>query len=102
MARHAHPGSRKSRRGALLKAGLTLTAAGAAVLGLGAAAQAEPAPLPAPVTTLAGSDAASTLGATTHAVGPLTGLRLDPLHNTGVDTLEKLPVVGGATGSLPK
>ncbi|MFF3319583.1 hypothetical protein ACFYV5_29300 [Streptomyces sp. NPDC003035] len=89
MARHSRTGSRKSRGGALLKAGLIMAAGGAAVLGLGTAAQAEPAPLPAPVTTLVGSDAASMLGATTHAVGPLTSLQLDPL-------------VGEATGALPK
>ncbi|MFF8276532.1 hypothetical protein ACF05T_10565 [Streptomyces lateritius] len=88
MARHRHTGSRKFRRGALSKAGLTVTAAGAAVFGMGAAAQAAPPPLPAPVTTLAGSDAAAVLGATTHAVDPLTTLRSDPLAGTGVAPLD--------------
>ncbi|MEU4273274.1 hypothetical protein [Streptomyces sp. NPDC026092] len=127
MARHKE--SRSARRGALLRAGLTATAAGAAVLGLGGAAQA--APLPLPVDSLVGSDAASALGATGHAVGPLTNLQLDPLANTGVDPLDNglgtqvadfkpvgtnlvtdhvtkggglddLPLVGEVTGLLPK
>ncbi|MEV0000626.1 hypothetical protein ACGFYP_19630 [Streptomyces sp. NPDC048370] len=126
MARHKQ--SRTARRGALLKAGLTATAAGAAVLGLGASAQA--APLPLPVDSLVGSDATAALGATGHAVGPLTSLQLDPLANTGVDPLDNgigtqvadfkpvgtnvvtdhvtkggglddLPVVGEVTGLLP-
>lgn len=131
MARHKE--SRTSRRGALLKAGLTATAVGAAVLGLGAAgAQAAPAaPLPLPLDTLAGSDAVAALGATGHVVGPVAGLQLDPLANTGVDPLDNglgtqvadfkpvgtnlvtdhvtkggglddLPVVGQVTGLLPK
>ncbi|MFD3948104.1 hypothetical protein [Streptomyces sp. NPDC058579] len=128
MARHKE--SRSARRGALLRAGLTATAAGAAVLGLGGAAQAA-APLPLPVDSLVGSDAASALGATGHAVGPLTNLQLDPLANTGVDPLDNglgtqvadfkpvgtnlvtdhvtkggglddLPLVGEVTGLLPK
>ncbi|WP_137993739.1 hypothetical protein [Streptomyces vilmorinianum] len=129
MARHAQ--SRTSRRSALLKAGLTATAAGAAVLGAGAAAaQAAPAPAPLPLGTLAGSDAVAALGATGHAVGPLTSLQLDPLANTGVDPLDNglgtqvadfkpvgtnlvtdhvtkggalddLPLVGEVTGMLP-
>ncbi|MDT9688814.1 hypothetical protein Q5762_10670 [Streptomyces sp. P9(2023)] len=128
MARHKE--SRTSRRGALLKAGLTATAVGAAVLGLGAAgAQAAPA-APLPLDTLAGSDAVAALGATGHVVGPLTSLQLDPLANTGVDPLDNglgtqvadfkpvgtnlvtdhvtkggglddLPVVGQVTGLLP-
>ncbi|MFC8272009.1 hypothetical protein ACFUJR_05565 [Streptomyces sp. NPDC057271] len=85
MARHKK--SRTPGRGALLKAGLTATAAGAAVLGMGATAQAA-APLPLPVEALAGSDAVAALGATGHAVGPLTSLQLDPLANTGVDPLD--------------
>ncbi|MFD7323838.1 hypothetical protein ACFV9D_22500 [Streptomyces sp. NPDC059875] len=127
MARHKQ--SRTPGRGALLKAGLTATAAGAAVLGMGAAA-AQAAPLPLPVDSLVGSDAAAALGATGHAVGPLTSLQLDPLANTGVDPLDNgigtqvadfkpvgtnlvtdhvtkggalddLPVVGQVTGLLP-
>ncbi|MFJ3581462.1 hypothetical protein ACIPPS_04370 [Streptomyces sp. NPDC090127] len=128
MARHK--ASSTSRRGALLKAGLTATAAGAAVLGAGAAAQAA-APLPVPLETLAGADVTSALGATGHAVGPLTDLPLNPLANTGVDPLANgvgtqvadfkpvgtdlvtdhltqggglsdLPLVGEATGLLPR
>ncbi|MGW6566055.1 hypothetical protein [Streptomyces sp. NPDC054975] len=129
MARHKE--SRASRRGALLKAGLTATAAGAAVLGLGAAAQAAPAAAaPLPVDSLVGSDAVAVLGATGHAVGPLTSLQLDPLANTPVDPLnnglgtqvadfkpvgtnlvtdrvtkggglDDLPLVGEVTGLLP-
>lgn len=128
MARHKQ--SRTSRRGALLKAGLTATAAGAAVLGMGAAAAQAAGTLPLPVDALAGSDAVAALGATGHAVGPLTSLQLDPLANTGVDPLDNgvgtqvadfqpvgtnlvtdhvtkggalddLPLVGEVTGMLP-
>ncbi|MFB7370028.1 hypothetical protein ACFC0D_09330 [Streptomyces sp. NPDC056222] len=128
MARHKQ--SRTSRRGALLKAGLTATAAGAAVLGLGAGGAQAAAPLPLPVDSLVGSDAVAALGATGHAVGPLTSLQLDPLANTGVDPLDNgvgtqvadfkpvgtnlvtdhvtkggglddLPLVGEVTGALP-
>ncbi|MFD9031271.1 hypothetical protein ACFVZW_08990 [Streptomyces sp. NPDC059567] len=128
MARHKQ--SRTPGRGALLKAGLTATAAGAAVLGLGAAGAQAAAPLPLPVDALAGSDAVAALGATGHAVGPLTSLQLDPLANTGVDPLDNgigtqiadfkpvgtnlvtdhvtkggglddLPLVGEVTGLLP-
>ncbi|MEU6982943.1 hypothetical protein ABZ946_05915 [Streptomyces sp. NPDC046324] len=129
MARHKQ--SRTPGRVALLKAGLTATAAGAAVLAMGATAQAAPAaPLPLPVGSLAGSDAVAALGATGHAVGPLTSLQLDPLANTGVDPLDNgigtqvadfkpvgtnlvtdhvtkggglddLPLVGEVTGLLP-
>ncbi|MEU9863862.1 hypothetical protein AB0D99_23610 [Streptomyces sp. NPDC047971] len=128
MARHKE--SRPSRGGALLKAGLTATAAGAAVLGLGAAGAQAAAPLPLPIDSIAGSDISSALGATGHAVGPLTSLQLDPLANTGVDPLDNgvgtqiadfkpvgtnlvtdhvtkggglddLPLVGEVTGLLP-
>ncbi|MCF3963409.1 hypothetical protein [Streptomyces fuscigenes] len=88
MARHAAP---TPARHALLRAGLSVTAAGA-VLGLGgAAAQAAPS---------AGTDASqaaeATSGALTGAVGnvahgaalPLTNLQLDPLAKTGVDPLD--------------
>ncbi|MFI6423114.1 hypothetical protein ACIBG6_37710 [Streptomyces sp. NPDC050842] len=88
MARHAEP--RTPRRSALLKAGLTVTAAGAAVLGAGAAAQAV-APVPLPVDSLTRTDAsaagAGALSGVTHGVGPLTRLQLDPLAKTGVDPL---------------
>ncbi|GHF87843.1 hypothetical protein ACFFSH_09755 [Streptomyces filamentosus] len=90
MARHAEP--KAPRRGLLLKAGLGLTAAGAAVLGAGAAAQAAPgAAVPLPVDSLTRTDAgaagAGALSGVTHGVGPLTRLQLDPLANTGVDPL---------------
>ncbi|MER7912800.1 MULTISPECIES: hypothetical protein [unclassified Streptomyces] len=89
MARHAAP--RTSRRSALLKAGLTVTAAGAALVGAGAGAQAA-APVPLPVDSLARTDAAAAgagaLGGVGHALGPLTRLQLDPLANTGVDPLD--------------
>ncbi|MFG2596971.1 hypothetical protein [Streptomyces sp. NPDC048462] len=96
MARHALS---KSRRRALLRAGLTVTAVGAALGAGGAAAQA--APLPAVPAT--GSDS-SGLGAATDAAGgavagalgqsldnsiaPVTHLRLDPLAGTGTDPLD--------------
>ncbi|MFE6040988.1 hypothetical protein [Streptomyces sp. NPDC056452] len=95
MARHALS---KPRRRALLRAGLTLTALGAALGAGGAAAQA--APLPAAPAT--GAD--STLGAVSDAaapaltsalgyglagaVAPITDLQLDPLAGTGVDPLD--------------
>ncbi|MFJ5936210.1 hypothetical protein ACWDUX_28265 [Streptomyces sp. NPDC003444] len=89
MARHAAP--RTSRRSALLKAGLTVTAAGAALVGAGAGAQAA-APVPVPVDSLTQTDAAAAgagaLGGVGHALGPLTRLQLDPLANTGVDPLD--------------
>ncbi|WP_086831824.1 hypothetical protein [Streptomyces sp. NRRL B-24572] len=89
MARHAEP--RTPRRNALLKAGLTVTAAGAALVGAGAAAQAV-APVPLPVDSLTRTDAgaagAGALEGVTHGVGPLTQLQLDPLANTGVDPLD--------------
>ncbi|MFE0648946.1 hypothetical protein ACFVZH_10200 [Streptomyces sp. NPDC059534] len=88
MARHAQP--RTSRRSALLKAGLTVTAAGAALVGAGVAAQAA-APVPLPVDSLTRTDAgaagAGALSGVTHGLGPLTRLQLDPLANTGVDPL---------------
>ncbi|WP_225804708.1 hypothetical protein [Streptomyces sp. NK15101] len=89
MARHTEP--RASRRSALLRAGLGVTAAGAAVFGAGAAAQAA-APVPLPVDSLSRTDAgaagAGALEGVTHGVGPLTRLQLDPLANTGVDPLD--------------
>ncbi|MYZ34384.1 MULTISPECIES: hypothetical protein [unclassified Streptomyces] len=90
MARHAAP---TSRRRALLRAGLTVTAAGAA-LGLGG--------MPVAVASATDSDlqlaeagAASgqaLTGALTHsttgALAPITKLRLNPLSGTGVDPLD--------------
>ncbi|WP_392672212.1 hypothetical protein [Streptomyces sp. LN785] len=90
MARHALS---TSRRRALLRAGLTVTAVGAALGAGGAAAQA--ATVPAAPVTGAGStlDAVgdATTGALTGALGngisPATRLQLDPLAKTGVDPL---------------
>ncbi|MFE3072211.1 hypothetical protein [Streptomyces sp. NPDC059247] len=88
MARHA--ASRTSRRSALLRAGLGVTAVGAAVFGGGAAAQAA-APLPLPVDSLTRTDPVAAgegaLSGVAHGVAPLTRLQLDPLANTGVDPL---------------
>ncbi|MEV6326621.1 hypothetical protein [Streptomyces sp. NPDC051909] len=87
MASHAAP--RTSRRSALLKAGLTVTAAGAALLGAGAAAQAaEGIGVPLPLDTLTQTDGAAALEGVGHGVAPLTKLQIDPLANTGVDPLD--------------
>ncbi|KIF68280.1 hypothetical protein HY68_05940 [Streptomyces sp. AcH 505] len=90
MARHA---ARTSPRRTLLRAGLTVTAAGAALGLAGTAAQAAAADTDAPL--LAGAGTAATQGltgalthSTTGAVSPLTTLQLDPLANTGVDPLD--------------
>ncbi|MFG3284903.1 hypothetical protein [Streptomyces sp. NPDC048111] len=77
------------RHRALLRAGLTITAAGAALAGAGQAAQAAPAHTTgqsATVTDLAAA-AQGVTGAVGHVFGPAKGLRLDPLANTGVDPL---------------
>ncbi|MER6237303.1 hypothetical protein ABT185_14745 [Streptomyces clavifer] len=95
MARHALS---KPRRRTLLRAGLTLTALGAALGAGGAVAQAAP----LPVTPATGED--STLGAVgdaaapaltsalgyglAGAVAPVTDLQLDPMAGTGVDPLD--------------
>ncbi|WLQ41069.1 hypothetical protein P8A22_14360 [Streptomyces laculatispora] len=95
MARHAHS---KSRRRALLRAGLTVTAVGAALGAGGAAAQAAPLPV-APATGAdsgLGEAADAAGGAVTGALGhsldsgiaPVTHLRLDPLAGTGTDPLD--------------
>ncbi|MFF0285177.1 hypothetical protein [Streptomyces sp. NPDC005262] len=89
MARHALS---RSRRRALLRAGLTVTAVGAALGAGGAAAQAAP----LPVAPASGADSGlgavrgatgGATGALGHAVSPITQLQLDPLANTGVDPL---------------
>lgn len=98
MARHALSAPSRIRHGILLRAGLTVTAVGAALGAGGAAAQAAPMPT-APAT---GAD--STLGAVTGTAGPaltgalgyslaggiapVTDLQLDPLAGTGVDPLD--------------
>ncbi|MDK0521728.1 hypothetical protein [Streptomyces sp. ML-6] len=100
MARHALS---KSPRRALLRAGLTVTAVGAALGAGGAAAQAAPAPAPAPAAgaqdTGLGTDVDAATGAVTgavtgslgpplkHGIAPVTHLQLDPLARTGTDPL---------------
>lgn len=96
MARHAvHPSPRR----ALLRAGLTVTAAGAALGLAGAAAQAAAPAAPASASDIdtpltgAGTAAANGLvGAVTHTVSggvsPIMKLQLDPLANTGTDPLD--------------
>ncbi|MEU8621741.1 hypothetical protein [Streptomyces sp. NPDC048623] len=87
MASHAAP--RSSRRSALLKAGLTVTAAGAALLGAGAAAQAaDGLGVPLPLDSLTKTDGAAALEGVGQGVKPLTQLQIDPLANTGVDPLD--------------
>lgn len=95
MARHALS---KSRRRALLRAGLTVTAVGAALGAGGAAAQAAPLPLvqATGTDTSLGEASEAAGGAVTGALGqsldnglaPVTHLRLDPLAGTGVDPLD--------------
>ncbi|MEV8309329.1 hypothetical protein AB0P36_18780 [Streptomyces flavidovirens] len=94
MARHARP---KSQRSALLRAGLAVTAAGAALAAGGGAAQAAPAPNEAAIDTplqhlhaektmeaLAGGLGAAAAG----GVGPVKDSHLNPLAGTGVDPLD--------------
>ncbi|WP_406383482.1 hypothetical protein [Streptomyces sp. NBC_01618] len=99
MARHALS---RSRRRTLLRAGLTITAVGAALGAGGAAAQAASLPL-VPATgadtelgdTGLGEAGEAATGAVTGAFGhslrngiaPVTQLRLDPLAGTGTDPL---------------
>ncbi|WP_329118118.1 hypothetical protein [Streptomyces sp. NBC_01465] len=80
MARHAAP---QLRRGPVLRAALTLTAAGAA-LGAGAAA-AQAATPPAEGLTAPGQ---ALVGSLQHAAAPAGNLKIDPLANTGVDPLD--------------
>lgn len=88
MARHAAP--RTSRRGPLLKAGLTVTAAGAAVLGAGAAAQAADGldTVAQTVDSLTRTNSGAAVKGIGQGLGPVTRLQLDPLANTGVDPLD--------------
>ncbi|WP_394431098.1 hypothetical protein [Streptomyces sp. SGAir0957] len=92
MARHAarkNPLTTHGARRALLCAGLTVTAAGA-VVGAGAVtASAAPAPdagsgVGSPVQAATQALTAST----THALGPIKNLKLDPLAGTGADPLD--------------
>ncbi|MFV5993825.1 hypothetical protein ACNPQM_15575 [Streptomyces sp. NPDC056231] len=90
MARHALS---RSRRRALLRAGLTVTAVGAALGAGGAAAQAAPLPVaPAPgadssLDAVGEATGSAVTGALGHGVSPVTNLQLDPLAKTGVDPL---------------
>ncbi|WP_329614266.1 hypothetical protein OG244_14540 [Streptomyces brevispora] len=95
MARHALS---KSRRRALLRAGLTVTAVGAALGAGGAAAQAAPLPLVQATGAdsslgeafdAAGGGVAGALGHSLNSgIAPVTHLRLDPLAGTGTDPLD--------------
>ncbi|MEU7579427.1 hypothetical protein AB0B50_17685 [Streptomyces sp. NPDC041068] len=100
MARHAAPKSPRPGSRALLRAGLTVTAAGAA-LGAGGAATASAAPVSATQavgfsTPLGDVDAATPGQALAEAVhrstagglAPAKTLQLDPLAGTGVDPLD--------------
>jgi hypothetical protein len=90
MARHALS---RSRRPALLRAGLTVTAMGAALGAGGAAAHAAPLPIaPAPgadssLDAVGEATGGAVTGALGHGVSPVTNLQLDPLARTGVDPL---------------
>ncbi|UYQ64046.1 hypothetical protein [Streptomyces peucetius] len=77
MARHA---ASKNRHRALLRAGLTFAAAGAAVGAGGAAAHAAP---PAPLGAVTGL-----VGNSVSGVSELKSLQLHPLANTSVDPLD--------------
>ncbi|MGW0555197.1 hypothetical protein ACWDZ6_13465 [Streptomyces sp. NPDC002926] len=128
MARHTAP---KSRRLALLRAGMTVAAV-AAVLGAGDAAHAAPV-APVGLGTLDQGQGQVLTGAVANSVsgaGQVKSLQLNPLAKTGVDPLDNgvgtqvadfkpvsteaatgpladgaalkdLPVAGGAAGSLP-
>ncbi|MEU3506218.1 hypothetical protein ABZ726_38075, partial [Streptomyces hundungensis] len=90
MGRHEAPRPASGlRHRTLLSAGLTVTAAGAALAAGGATAQAAPAPTAGQSATVTDLTAAAhgVTGSFGHAVGPVLGLRLDPLANTGVDPL---------------
>ncbi|AZM55105.1 hypothetical protein DMA15_23130 [Streptomyces sp. WAC 01529] len=84
MTGHAAPRSPRPGSRALLRAGLVLTAAGAA-LGAGSASAAAVA---TPLGDVDGAAAVSALTAAAHsALAPAKNLQLDPLANTSVDPL---------------
>ncbi|MGW2818243.1 hypothetical protein [Streptomyces sp. NPDC001415] len=93
MGHHeAHEPARALRHRTLLRAGLTVTAVGAALAGAGSPAQAAPvAPASTVGQNLMSPDlpaaAQGVTGATGYAIAPAKTLRLDPLANTGVDPL---------------
>ncbi|MFJ8820295.1 hypothetical protein ACIREE_00770 [Streptomyces sp. NPDC102467] len=132
MARHAdrkNPMPTSGARRALLRAGLTVTAAGAAVAAGAVTASAAPAggaDTVTPVQILASAVHSST----SYGLGPAKNLKLNPLAGTGSDPLDnavgtqiadfkpistavltgplasgsslsELPVIGAATGILP-
>ncbi|MFI1679371.1 hypothetical protein [Streptomyces sp. NPDC020607] len=85
MARHAVKKLPRSGSRALLRAGITVTVAGAAlgVGGTGTAGAAEPGPLASPLQGLSTALHHSAAG----GLGPLKDLQLDPLANTSADPL---------------
>ncbi|GAA2321179.1 hypothetical protein OKJ48_28425 [Streptomyces kunmingensis] len=90
MARHAvrkNPMPTSGTRRALLRVGLTVTAAGAAVAAGAVTASAAPVDggdPSSPVRVLTGALTA----ATTHGLGPVKNLQIDPLAGTGADPLD--------------
>ncbi|MGY0492167.1 hypothetical protein [Streptomyces sp. WG-D5] len=93
MARHADSTTSTSVRRALMRVGLTVTAAGVAVGAGGAAASAAPIPLPqsagdSNVEAAAGGVSTALNAATANGVGTLKRMQLDPLAGTGVDPLD--------------
>ncbi|WP_436737081.1 hypothetical protein [Streptomyces sp. BBFR102] len=94
MARHAAP-ARPTAPRALLRAGLTLGALGAALTaGAGAAQAAEQQPgaqaaeALSAVTGAVGITAGTLDSATAHSLGPVKNLQLNPLAGTGTDPLD--------------
>ncbi|MCK7623057.1 hypothetical protein MUU72_08085 [Streptomyces sp. RS10V-4] len=93
MPSHARPKPRRVPRG-LLRAGLVVSAAGAALTG-GAAAANAAAPASGTGTQTSAKDTGAVAHALTHAVtdsaggalAPVKDLKLDPLANTSVDPL---------------
>ncbi|WP_306317735.1 MULTISPECIES: hypothetical protein [unclassified Streptomyces] len=95
MARHTDSTSSTAVRRALLRVGLTVTAAGAAVGAGGAAASAAPDPSPSQssagdtnLEAAAGGVSTALHSATANGVGTLKRLQLDPLAGTGTDPLD--------------
>ncbi|MEV0091957.1 hypothetical protein [Streptomyces sp. NPDC050738] len=92
MARHAAP--KQLRHRTALRAGLTLTAAGAALAAGAAAAQAAPLAasqtvgLATPLGDATTTPAQALVGSLQHATAPASHMKIDPLANTGVDPLD--------------
>ncbi|GAO06002.1 hypothetical protein TPA0598_01_03730 [Streptomyces lydicamycinicus] len=89
MPSHARPKPSRVPR-ALLRAGLVISAAGAALAASGAAT-ASAAPAASDLATDTGAAASGLTGALLHSaaggLGPVKNLKLDPLANTSVDPL---------------